>query len=321
MTSPGDPLPTFTRFESNDPEVIAEATRRMYGSRTRVGELVPGGILRVERFNAGRYLIGRVAAPLEYSHGVAGLGSMMVSVVDVGRVERSLRGDVRRYVAGDVYADQLSGASVEHLLQVDARFVILDPTLMQEAAMGKEESRRPLRFLSDRPVSEAAAQHWRDTLQYVMASLQNEAVAREALVVGNLGRLLSSAALMTFPTTLSLEATIEDRRDAHPVTVRRALDFLESHALDDLSVGDVAAAAHVSVRALQLAFRRHLGSTPMAELRRVRLQHVREALLDADPAVATVSAIAASWGFPNHSRFSQAYRAQFGVPPSVTLRS
>jgi AraC-like DNA-binding protein len=80
------------------------------------------------------------------------------------------------------------------------------------------------------------------------------------------------------------------------------------------------AAAHVTPRGLQLAFRRHLDTTPMAYLRRVRLDHARE---DLRAAIAgdghTVTTIAARWGFtPSH--FTQHYRAAYGELPSHTLR-
>ena len=83
---------------------------------------------------------------------------------------------------------------------------------------------------------------------------------------------------------------------------------------------DIAEAAHVSVRAVQLAFRRHLGTTPMAYLRRVRLDHTHRALVAADARHTTVAAVAAQWGFTNHSRFTAVYRATYGVLPSTTLR-
>ncbi|WP_262286654.1 helix-turn-helix domain-containing protein [Micromonospora sp. MA102] len=96
---------------------------------------------------------------------------------------------------------------------------------------------------------------------------------------------------------------------------------MEEHAEQDISPADVAAAAAVSVRALQLAFRRHPDSTPMAQLRRIRLERAHHELRQADPRRETVSRIASRWGFPSHSRFTAHYRAVFGVPPSRTLHT
>ncbi len=103
-------------------------------------------------------------------------------------------------------------------------------------------------------------------------------------------------------------------------TTGRAIAFIEERAHDDISVGDIAAAAFVTVRAVQLAFRRHLDTTPLNYLRRVRLEHAHDALLSADPDRNTVAEIAAAWHFANASRFSAYYRVAFGVAPAQTLR-
>ena len=80
--------------------------------------------------------------------------------------------------------------------------------------------------------------------------------------------------------------------------------------------------AGTGARALQYAFRRHHGTTPLGSLRRVRLEHAHRELQAADPTRgATVAAIAARWGFARADRFATAYRETFGVLPRDTLRS
>ena len=54
--------------------------------------------------------------------------------------------------------------------------------------------------------------------------------------------LLAASVLTAFPHTAVLEPTIEDRHDAHPATVRRAVAFIETHPDLDLSVVDIARA-------------------------------------------------------------------------------
>ncbi|MFF4186177.1 helix-turn-helix transcriptional regulator [Streptomyces sp. NPDC001691] len=111
-----------------------------------------------------------------------------------------------------------------------------------------------------------------------------------------------------------------DRRDAHPAALRRALDHIDDHADQPVTVAEIAAAAHVTVRALQYAFRRHLDTTPLAHLRRVRLSHAHQALLDADPGKGhTVTEIAARWGFYHPGRFATIYRDCYGRSPHHTL--
>jgi anti-anti-sigma factor len=111
-----------------------------------------------------------------------------------------------------------------------------------------------------------------------------------------------------------------DRSQAATGTVGRAIAFIEERAGDDISVTDIAGAAFVTVRAVQLAFRRYLGTTPLGYLRRVRLERAHQQLLSADPDRTTVTAVAADWHFTNISRFSAYYRATYGVSPAQTLR-
>jgi transcriptional regulator GlxA family with amidase domain len=71
---------------------------------------------------------------------------------------------------------------------------------------------------------------------------------------------------------------------------------------------------------VQYTFRRHLDTTPLEYLRRVRLDRAHRDLQRADPAVDTVTAIAGRWGFTHPGRFSIAYKRMFGTAPSRTLR-
>jgi len=145
--------------------------------------------------------------------------------------------------------------------------------------------------------------------------------AAAPLVVASATQLLAAVTLATFPNTALTDPTIEDRHDAHPATLRRAMTFIEENAHRDIAVIDIAAAAFVTVRAVQLAFQRHLGVTPLEYMRRVRLDHAHQDLKRASPGEGlTVTAVAYRWGFRSSSRFAAAYRAAYGVSPSRTLR-
>jgi transcriptional regulator GlxA family with amidase domain len=103
--------------------------------------------------------------------------------------------------------------------------------------------------------------------------------------------------------------------------LRRAIAFIDEHAHDDIAGAEIAAAAGVTIRALQLAFRRHLNTTPLGYLRRVRLDYAHRELAAADPQHESVTAVAFRWGFANSGRFAAYYRQAYGVLPSRTLRS
>ncbi len=60
--------------------------------------------------------------------------------------------------------------------------------------------------------------------------------------------------------------------------------------------------------------------TPIAYLRRVRLERAHRDLRAADPrAGTTVAEIAARWGFAPHGRFAALYQSCYGHAPSHTL--
>lgn len=107
---------------------------------------------------------------------------------------------------------------------------------------------------------------------------------------------------------------------AAPRAIRMAVEIMEEEAHLPLTVSSIAARSYISVRALQKAFRDHLGTSPLEYLRQVRLRRAHDSLLGSDPSTATVGDIAHQWGFTNPSRFAAAHIARYGERPSVTLR-
>lgn len=105
-----------------------------------------------------------------------------------------------------------------------------------------------------------------------------------------------------------------------PAALRRAGRYCEDHAGEPIRLADIAAAARVSVRTLQLGFREHLQTTPLAYLRSVRLAHAHADLLRiADTGSrTTVTEVALRWGFTHLGRFAALYRQTYGRLPSST---
>lgn len=101
-----------------------------------------------------------------------------------------------------------------------------------------------------------------------------------------------------------------------PASVRRALEFIAAHANREIVLSDIAAAACVSARSLLRHFNDHVGLSPGAFLRQVRLDRARDELRRGD--VASVRDVARRWGFENASKFSRAYQRRFGERPSET---
>ncbi|MEX5293999.1 AraC family transcriptional regulator [Kocuria sp. CPCC 205268] len=177
------------------------------------------------------------------------------------------------------------------------------------------------RFTGDRPVSPAMARYWCRTLAHAGRDLMaDEQAMAVPLLRGEVFRTVATALLHTFP------GTFLEPRHAHvpeppaPAGVRRAVAFMEEHLAEDIDLARVAAAARMSPRGLQAAFRRAHGTTPMGHLRGLRLEAVHAELVAASPSSgATVAAVGARWGFAHPGRMAAAYRERYGRSPAATL--
>lgn len=112
---------------------------------------------------------------------------------------------------------------------------------------------------------------------------------------------------------------LRQRAAAAPANVRRAEEFMRANACKPLTFEAIATAAGCSIRALQLAFRRFRGMTPMAALQQSRLAAARAEILRSGGG-RSLARIAAEHGFSNPSRFAQLFRRTYGAYPSRTRR-
>lgn len=116
------------------------------------------------------------------------------------------------------------------------------------------------------------------------------------------------------------DALTRDEQRAIPRVIRVAVEIIEEEAHLPLTLSTIAARCHVSARSLQQGFRHHLGTTPMAYLREVRLRRAHQSLLESDPTTASVASVAYRWGFTNLGRFAAAHAARYDELPAATLR-
>ncbi|MEV7239556.1 AraC family transcriptional regulator [Streptomyces sp. NPDC051020] len=107
-----------------------------------------------------------------------------------------------------------------------------------------------------------------------------------------------------------------------PSALRRATAYCAEHVDEAVSVSDIAQAARISVRTLREGFRTHLDTTPLAYLRRVRLDRAHHELtaIAEGQATGSVTDVACRWGFTHLGRFSAEYRRTYGRLPSDTSR-
>ena len=106
------------------------------------------------------------------------------------------------------------------------------------------------------------------------------------------------------------------RPQVDPANVKRAIDFIEAHLREPITLGDITRAAGVPGRTLLQNFRDHRGTSPMRYLRDARFVRVREDLSRAPER--SITRVAMLWGFYHLGRFAVEYRKRFGETPSQT---
>ncbi|MBQ1018712.1 helix-turn-helix transcriptional regulator [Micromonospora sp. D93] len=320
MTS--SPVQTH-QFDSRDPAAIQEFLSATYDPKLRI-QSRNGYRLTHQRLDTGPFAIATTRQTGRLEIYASALGGLVIGSTRTAHVDRSCAGSAHRFGPGDVFLvtrPEEPCAVGWHPGEVE--LCVLDLSVLAQVAT-TAPARRPgrIQFTELGATSTALARQWRNTTSFVRdVVLNSPAAGAQSLVIGNAARMLAAAALAVFPNTAFTEPTAADRNDATTATLRRAIAFLEENADRDISAVDIASAAGVSLRAVQLAFRRHLGTTPMAHLRRIRLVRAHHDLVRADPRQETVSAIASRWGFASHSRFTARYHASYGVPPRETLQT
>jgi AraC-like DNA-binding protein len=268
---------------------------------------------------AGSLSVAVLTHTMSVEHVAQPLGYPLVGRVLRGKIERETDGETVRAGLGDVFlVAQPDRPYTVRWDDVGLQLIQVSPAVLAEVAGVGEAGR--LRFTSLVPESPASARQLAATVDFIASRLlaSPEAVA-SPLLIGGATRLLAGAMLTAFRHETGRPA----ERLPGPgstATLRRAMAFIEEFAGHDIGAVDIAAGAHVTLRAVQHAFQRHLGTTPTAYLRQVRLDRARQELRAASPAHATVTEIASRWGFPSPSRFTAHYRAAYGELPRDTLR-
>ncbi|SDG06968.1 AraC-type DNA-binding protein [Celeribacter baekdonensis] len=183
--------------------------------------------------------------------------------------------------------------------------------------MLNDDLRSPIEFVPDPTATSTSS--YRRLIEFTASEAgQAESFFRSDLGSKHLENTLMTAVLTSFRHSHS--ERLETRgAQAVPRHVRLAEEFIRTHIEDPISVIEIAAAASVSVRTLFDGFKRFRGTTPMAYLKTIRLEGVRNDCIAAGPE-ASVTSIALKWGFTNLGRFADSYRKRYGELPSDTLR-
>jgi len=116
------------------------------------------------------------------------------------------------------------------------------------------------------------------------------------------------------PSAGPQRAGLVERVGSRVPAILDAVEMMESHVADPVTLADLAGIAGVSPRQLNRLFRDKLGQSTMVYYRDLRLR-TAQALLRNTPLSLTQVALAT--GFANSAHFSRAYAQSFGEPPSA----
>ncbi|HEY4465946.1 MAG TPA: AraC family transcriptional regulator [Streptosporangiaceae bacterium] len=312
--------PQRHEFTTTDPLLAREFLDEAFGSQL----LVRGGRDSMTRVaatltDAGPFTVSDLTLPGDLTFRTTGSDVVAVGTILAGTIQDDRGKHTDRYQPGDVLLGSCPQASyTSRTDRIDTHGVTLPAGLLYTVA-GRAPS-APLQFLSPLPASAADRTRWTSTSDYIDTLLASPAAAASPLIVGSAARLLAATVLVVFPNSWDTDPAARDRTDASTATLRRAIAFIDEHAARDISLADMAAAANVTIRAVQIAFRRHYGTTPAGYLRQVRLERAHQDLLAADPARESVTAVAYRWGFASPGQFAAAYQQAYGVTPDQTRR-
>ncbi|WP_067889137.1 helix-turn-helix transcriptional regulator [Nocardia vaccinii] len=312
------------KFNSGSLADTEEFLNRNY-TTMQIGNATEGPIRsRITRDVVGTVSLDRLDVGFDMRYDADPLGKICLCGVETGSIEENYHdeGVTDVFEPGEVgilTPPELRYSGVVHR----ARFTItmFDPHELTRVASGENAGAARVSLIGHRPVSAVAGSRLRSAIEHVRQLSDGYDGEVPRLVAATATQYLAATVLETFPNTAA-GPTPGEGLDAHPATVRRAVAYMESHILDDIAVGDIAAASYVTARTLQLAFRRHLDTTPMEYLRRMRLHGAHEELLARSvDSGATVGSIAARWGFGHPGRFAARYRLRYGHAPGTTLEN
>lgn len=176
----------------------------------------------------------------------------------------------------------------------------------------------PIEFDTAMPLNSPAGKRWMQTMSWLAELLNEGEVSDSPLLAVQIEHMVATMLLECQHSNLS-EALLHDSHKITPSFVRRAQQFLEERASEPITVCDIAEYVGVSTRSLYNGFQKYRHMSPMHMLKEIRLNRVREQLMQSQTGQTTVTAVAYQWGFCHLGHFTIDYKRRFGECPSDTL--
>jgi AraC-like DNA-binding protein len=308
-------------FHAADLLSVDGAIDLAYAGTVNISALADGRPVQHARYVGREFLLDEVVFAGRYRLDVEPGQGLLVAQIVAGTARYTGPDDEVELHPGQpvlVAAELRCSLDVEH---ARLRLTALDlPLLRRVAAEHPGSAVGKLQFSAARTPNPARADAWNHALRFVTDSVAGVDAASGRLMADACARVLAASVLTCFPNN-AVATSSDGAADADaPHQLRRAISFIDANVGDDIGVNDIAAAVHLSPRAVQYLFRRHLDLAPSQYVRNVRLDRAHQDLLASDRSTTTVSDVAARWGFGHTGRFAVLYRQAYGQSPHVTLR-
>ena len=179
--------------------------------------------------------------------------------------------------------------------------------------------RQALQFDTDLDTRSGGGQAWETTIRQLLRSLQqNPDLVAHPLMRAQFEQLIMSGLLVWQGNSLS-ESLGKSEPEVLPRHLKVAEDYMRAHLDTAITNEQLAELTGISLRTLYNSFRKFRGVSPMRYLRDLRMEKVRQELLDTSR-LRNVTSVATRWGFFELGRFAAEYRKRYGESPSDTLK-
>jgi AraC-like DNA-binding protein len=316
----GEPLSRYPVFRTSDLDEFGAALNTVYGA-TSYDIPAPkefaafGNFLQLQDIAIGfSSLGGRVTVDFPES--------------DYARLQISHAGSGATRIGGvttEINAEQscITSPGQAATLSYDQGYEQLHLRISTEAmqraltALLGRKATAPLQFDAAVKGSGPQALNLRRLIVFLSGQLNSSPVPLPPLVLRELQQAITLSFLTTYPHNYS-RFMDNGGPAAAPRHVRLIEDYIKANWKQPITMDQLMSLTDISARGIFKAFQRSRGYSPMAFAKRVRIEHARDMLADAD-ATTSVTAVAFACGFANLGHFAKDYREIFGEKPSATL--